>query len=276
MSGNSKWRRWAASLVALLLLGSVGCVSTVDAEGRATGASSFLSTPILVHSMQDRVLDDDFIDHDGFRGERRQGLAWGLAVPIFVNPEFDLRDLDDEEWDTAERYELQLIYDFDRDIQVQPICRAFLYYENKRWDEGAASVRHESFGIGFEAGTLLYPISTEEQEGFDFAFYPFLRFGIGTNQGKFRNIPEQTAPPPGVGSGDVGDFRVEGGLGIGARAQLGSRVRIGGSVGVQWWDALETGLVTVRDGVGTVVIDRDDTSFDGRDVFLRFGVEIAY
>ena len=112
--------------------------------------------------------------------------------------------------------------------------------------------------------------------GFDFAFYPFLRFGIGTNQGKFRNIPEQTAPPPGVGSGDVGDFRVEGGLGIGARAQLGSRVRIGGSVGVQWWDALETGLVTVRDGVGTVVIDRDDTSFAGRDVFLRLGVEIAY
>ncbi|MEM7263810.1 MAG: hypothetical protein AAF488_17615 [Planctomycetota bacterium] len=206
---------------------------------------------------------------------RPSGLQFAATGHLPLDADFSLGRVNDE-WDDAERFEVQLLYQGERDIQVQTVTGAYLYYENKRWREGQARVRHESFGIGMEAGALLHPFTYAPGAPFDFAFYPYLRYGIGTADGRIRNVPVARGSGPGTLSGDLGDFRSEGGVGADLRVRLGPRVMIGTGVGVLWWDSLDTAVVSIRNGVGTVIVSNDDLSVDGRDVFARFVLDIAF
>ena len=110
----------------------------------------------------------------------------------------------------------------------------------------------------------------------DFAFYPFLRYGLGTAQGRFRNVPTTTDMGAGFSSGDLGDFRIEGGIGVDLRLIFGSRMTLGAGVGVTWWDTIDTAVESVRNGVGTIIIDENDMRFDGRDTYFRITLDFSY
>ena len=68
------------------------------------------------------------------------------AAPVFTQPEFSLRNLD-EEWDSADRYEFEILYHAQRDIQVETVAGIYLYYEEKEWSEAGAR------GVSSCAGT---------------------------------------------------------------------------------------------------------------------------
>ncbi len=212
-------------------------------------------------------------DHD-VRG--RTGLNTAFHAQFFPNARFELDD-DHEQWDDAERYELHLNMHAERDLQVETVTGIYVYYEKKRWEQGAAKVRHESVGIGMEAGALLFPFTYGSGGSFDLAFYPYIRYGIGTSRGRFRNVPLTTpAGGSGLGSGDLGDFRIEGGLGADVRLFFGDRVSAAIGGGVLWWDSLDTAVYSVRSGSGVVLVDDEEIDFEGRDTYLRVLIEIAY
>lgn len=193
-------------------------------------------------------------------------VAWA-----FLRPEFELLE-DHDEWDSAQRYEFQLLYHQERDLQVEPVTGTYFYYDRRKWSESGAKASHESIGAGIEFGAFLYPLTYEPRETLDLAFYPYGRFGIGSNGGNFRNVPTAM----GTASGDLGEFRVEGAIGADVRLVVGRRMTIGLGGGVMWWDTFDTAVVSIRNGSGVVVVNNDDTDFDGRDTFLKFAVEIAF
>ena len=155
------------------------------------------------------------------------------------------------------------------DIQVEPVAGGYLYYEEKSWRENGGRAHFDSVGAGMEVGALLHPFTYAAGSDLDLAFYPFLRYGLGTSGGRFRDVPIMTDMGPGFSRGDFGDFRVEAGLGADLRVVFGSRVTLAGGIGITWWDSLDTALIEIRDGAGTVLIDEDETRFDGRDTYFR-------
>jgi len=203
------------------------------------------------------------------------GLNTALHAQFFPNARFEL-DRNTEQWDRSERYEVHLNLHSKRDIQVETITGLYVYYDKKRWNEGVAKVRHESVGIGMEAGALLFPFTYGPGSRVDLAFYPYLRYGIGTSSGRLTEVPTTTASGAGTASGDVGDLRIEGGLGADVRLLLGDRVSIAAGGGVLWWDSLDTAVYSVRSGSGVVLVNDEDVSFRGRDTYVRVLLEIAY
>ncbi|MCA8960996.1 MAG: hypothetical protein KDC38_10815, partial [Planctomycetes bacterium] len=232
-------------------------------EGASAAGSRRLDPPLLV---------DEQTGHEDLDGSHVDFTASGQ---LFPNARFSL-ERESERWDEAQRYEIGLAYHAARDLQVETVTGGYLYYERKRWEEGAAELNFESVGVGMEAGAYLYPLTREPGSPIDLAIYPYIRYGIGTAGGHFRNIPIDTSSGSGTSSGDPGDFRVEGGLGADLRLAFGRAVRVGAGIGVLWWDTLETAVISVRNGSGTVIVEDDHASLRGRDTFVRLSLEISF
>lgn len=198
-------------------------------------------------------------------------LNMGIAGYVFPDSEFELLE-EHEKWDTAQRFELQLMYHQSRDVQVQPVAGTYFYYDRRRWSDNGAKASFESLGAGLEFGALLHPLTYEPRESIDLAFYPYARFGIGTNGGNYRGV----STAEGTASGDLGVFRVEGGIGADLRLIIQRRMMLSIGGGFMWWDTFDTAVVSVINGSGIVVVRNDDTDFDGKDTFLRVTLEFAY
>ncbi len=255
-------------LSALLLSLTVGCSTTRLTNGAPSpltrGDSGPLTATVSIASYQPESMEEsNGADLSNVPGDL--GIAGSVQVPI--ESRFRLNKFD-RAWDESSRYEFHIRYHRDRDQQVEGVTSAFVYYDKKRWDFGSSRITSESVGGGIEAGALLYPFS-REPSGFDFAFYPYVRGALGSSAGSYKRIPTAT----GSNSGDLGDYRIEGGVGLDLRLLFGETFVLGAGGGISGWSALGSAEERETNGAASTPSSVD---FEGHDIYLRFSAELVF
>jgi hypothetical protein len=107
---------------------------------------------------------------------------------------------------------------------------------------------------------------------FNLPIVPFLRVGLGFNDGDFKNIP--------IGndlfiSGNIDGLRFETAAGLDVRLIVAQRVMVGIGAGVSYWNAFDVSGAA-HNGVGVVVISNDHSGFEGLDIFTRLTIGIIF
>lgn len=185
--------------------------------------------------------------------------------------EFEIGDLD-EEWDDAWKYEVTFCGHTGLSGHVEPYAGAYFYFDDREWKGGTSSVDNRVFGLGLELGAHLYALEKADTRAINIPVVPFLRIGMGFNDGKYENVPKGDDL---FISGDIDSLRFEIAGGVDVRMIIGRRVMVGIGAGVCYWNSLDVNGVT-RNGVGVIVISDDEADFEGLDAFARLTVGILF
>ena len=200
------------------------------------------------------------------------GAPWGAAMGVAV---YDLHDADfriasqREEWDRTQRVELTFHSREPVHGRVEALIGGFLFREERDWDEGNQEVIVDAWGIGVDAGAMIYPWEGAANRQFDIGFAPYARLALGFSNGDFENIETNVSGTPATSSGELGDLRFDFGVGVDVRAVVGRSFYFGVGAGWNWWTTTDGSVGTTRDGVGTILVADDEFDFDGSEGFVR-------
>ena len=158
-----------------------------------------------------------------------------------------------------------------RDAQYEQAVELLvdLYEQERDWDEGNQEVIVDAWGIGVDAGAMIYPWEGAANRQFDIGFAPYARLALGFSNGDFENIETNVSGTPATSSGELGDLRFDFGVGVDVRAVVGRSFYFGVGAGWNWWTTTDGSVGTTRDGVGTILVADDEFDFDGSEGFVR-------
>jgi len=241
---------------------------------RLTLALGSLALAASAPSDRVQVAPDGSSPEASSTSQRRRKTTFSATFNFSGYPwsEFDLGDLHDEEWDDAWKYELTFCGHYGLSGRVEPYGGAYFYFDDREWSEGTSSVDNKVFGFGVELGALLYALEKADTRAINIPVVPFLRIGMGFNDGNYKNVPNGEDL---FISGDIDSLRFEIAGGVDVRMIIGRRVMVGIGAGVCYWNSFNVDGVT-RNGVGVIVISNDDVDFEGLDAFARLTVGILF
>jgi hypothetical protein len=215
----------------------------------------------------------EFVEPSGGQGRkgRRVNFSTNVIVTSYPWSEFNFGDLN-EQWDSAWKYEFNIVGHFGQMDQVDGYGAGYFSYDDRKWDNGLSSVKNQVYTIGGEIGAFLYPFKNPESRPINIPIVPFLRFGLGYNDGDFKNVPNGHDA---FFSGDIDGLRVEAAAGVDVRVIIGRRFSFGIGTGINYWNAFEINGVA-RNGVGIIVIGHDHADFEGFEIFARMSVGLLF
>ena len=200
------------------------------------------------------------------------GAPWGAAMGFAVYDQFDADfriASQREEWDRTQRVELTFHSREPVHGRVEALIGGYVFREERDWDEGNQEVIVDAWGVGVDAGAMLYPFEGAQNRQLNVGIAPYARLGLGVADGEFQNIDTNVSGTPGFASGDIGKLRFDFGIGVDVRAVVGRSFYFGVGTGWNWWTTTDASDGTTRDGVGTILIADDEFDFDGSEGYIR-------
>jgi hypothetical protein len=212
---------------------------------------------------------DAFDTLDAIR-EGRYRLSSNVSVLVPVGGSFDLGGVR-EDWDNAERYELDFLYHIPDARGFETQLGAYFFYEDRDWRAGSARFDYDALGFGVEPGAVFYLLDKQRGEAFNLGLRPYARLGFGWQDGVFSAIPSAD----GFSYGDVSGGRFVAGLGLDLQALFGDALLASVGVGGMIWDS-ENPRAETRDALNNVIEEDDRLDLHGKDAFVRFSIGIKF
>lgn len=254
-----------SSLLLPLIL--VAAVSACAVERSSTSFNAARAGPAVTAGAPSQ---DTFETWDAIRrGDYR--LSANLVYADYHSGDFSLGSFK-EPWDSGSRSELDLMYHLE--VQrgfIEPVLGGYMFWETRDWSEGDAEVDNDVIGFGVEAAAILYPMKNPQERDLAVGLMPYLRLGVGWQNGTFENIPTSK----GFSTGDVDYERGEVSFGLDLRATMYDSLMVAVGPVYNLWYSSSTDAVT-RDGIGAIVEEEDSLSFDGNELSFRASIGFKF
>lgn len=173
------------------------------------------------------------------------------------------------EWDDSFRAELDFRASMPLKRRIDVELGGYLFWEDRLWQEGTASVDNQVLGLGWETSAVFYLRDYGSLRDFNVGLAPFARIGVGAQDalitGDFGD---------GEGSGVINHERWELALGLELRAFLAGHLEVALGAGVSYWHSDE-GAIT-----STTTTGEEETTiplrFSGDESWLRASMGIVF